>query len=136
MSRRKHNAKSLLNNSIKAQDKKIYIDFVRKTVLTKLNISYSDLKRTHSQDRIFFLALQHITATKKAICTAFDLEVERQCRTKRELEKSDLLVQTFKRHRCKFTGEPAHYLTTDPHKFSQLLYFGIKESAKHEKHKE
>lgn len=122
MSRRKQNAKSLLNNSIKAKDKQIYIDFVRKTVLTKLSISYSELKRTHTQDRIFFVALQHVTATKKAICTAFDLEVERQCRTKREFEKQDLLVQTFKRYRCKFTGEPAHYLTTNPDKFNEILY--------------
>ncbi|TXE10501.1 hypothetical protein ES711_00915 [Gelidibacter salicanalis] len=121
MSRRKHNAKSFLNNSTKAQDKKIYIDFVRKTVLTKLNVSYSELKRTHSQDRIFFLALQHVTATKKAICTAFDLEVERQCRNKRDFEKSGQLVQTLKRHKCKFTGEPAHYLTTDKSKFNEIL---------------
>lgn len=118
-----HNSKSLLSNRRQSkQDKKIYIDFLRKTVLRELGTTYVKLKKSHSQDYIFFVALQHVTTTKKAICTAFGLTLENQCRTKRKLEKRGLLVQTYKKHRCKFTGNPAHYLTTNPSKFNEILY--------------
>lgn len=116
-----HTPQNSFGNS-KSKDRKKYIDFLRRTVLRELGTTYVNLKKSHSEDRIFFIALQHVTATKKAICTAFDLTIERQCRTKRKLEKRGLLVQTNKKHLCKFTGEPAHYLTTDQNKFNEILY--------------
>ncbi len=122
MSYKKTHSLKKLSNQRQAQVKQIYIYFIKKSVLQKLGTTYSELKKTHSQERIFFLALQHVTATKKAICTAFDLTIEAQCREKRRLEKRDILVQTYKRHICKFTGDPAHYLTTDPSKFNNVLH--------------
>lgn len=62
---------------------------------------------------IFREALKVVTATKKAICVAFNLNIENVCRYKRQLEKNNLLKQSDKKQFCKYTGHLAHYLTTN-----------------------
>lgn len=120
--RNSHRPKISLSKIRKEQDKKIYIDFLRKTVLQKLGTTYNELKANYTQERIFFLALQHVTTPKKDICLAFGLEVEKMCFEKRKLEKAGLLVQTYKRYKTKCTTGEAHYLTTDPAKFHDILH--------------
>lgn len=94
-------------------DKLLYINFIRTEVLRSLNIDYNKLKH-HKEEFIFREALKVVTATKKAVCVAFNLNIENLCRYKRQLEKRNLLKQSDKKQFCKYTGRLAHYLTTNP----------------------
>jgi hypothetical protein len=93
-------------------EQQLYIDFVRKTVLAFYISEYAVFKKL-PETTIFFKALKVQPVSKKAICTAFDLNIEAMCRYKRTLEKDGLLEQSDKKVHCKYTGHLAHLLTTN-----------------------
>jgi predicted transcriptional regulator len=99
------------DNDFKAQAQQ-HIDFVRTSVL-KFYISDYSFFKTLPETTIFYKALKVNPETKKAICTAFELNIEAMCRYKRQLEKQGLLEQSDKKVYCKFTGHRAHLLTTN-----------------------
>lgn len=93
-------------------EQELYINFIRKTVLKSLNTDYNTLKSS-KDEFIFIEALKIVTTTKKAVCIAFDLNLENMCRYKRKLENVNLLKQTKRKQYCRYTGHLAHYLTTN-----------------------
>ncbi|AWG20203.1 MULTISPECIES: hypothetical protein [Flavobacterium] len=97
------------NRNTQAQQ---YIDYVRTSVL-KFYISDYLVFKNLPETVIFYKALKVQPVTKKAICTAFDLNIEAMCRYKRQLEKEGLLEQSDKKEICKYTGHLAHLLTTN-----------------------
>lgn len=82
--------------------------------------SISQLKQEYPEDKLFLLALQYVTTTKKAICEALDIPLEAACWAKRLLEKSGLLVQSTDEFLCPYTRHFAHLLSTNPGEFARL----------------
>jgi hypothetical protein len=103
------------------KDKYLALQFIVKEVEKGTGLSYADLKRQYSEEHLFFIALKHITTTKKALCTGFNIPVEAGCRYKRALEKSGSLVQSIDEVICPFTKHPAHLISTNPKEFERLL---------------
>jgi hypothetical protein len=109
---------SLLNRQSK--DKQLTLNYIIRAVEKGTDLSYYQLKEQYSEERLFREALQHVTTTKKALCTALNIPVEAGCRYKRELEKSGLLVQSTDEVICPFTKFPAHLISTNPKEFEGL----------------
>jgi hypothetical protein len=109
---------SLLNRQSKGKQ------FILRSIIRKvekgIGLSYPDLKKQYSEERLFKEALKHVTTTKKALCTAFDIPIEAGCRDKRELEKCGLLVQSIDEVICPLTKFPAHLISTNPKEFERL----------------
>lgn len=98
-----------------------YINFVRESVL-KFYISKYEVFKTLPEDVLFFKALKVQPVTKKAICKAFDLNIESMCRFKRSLEKNGTLKQSKKKVVCQYTGHYAHLLTTNTFLFNSETF--------------
>jgi hypothetical protein len=98
-----------------------YINFVRESVL-KFYISKYEVFKTLPEDVLFFKALKVQPVTKKAICEAFDLNIEAICRYKRSREKNGTLKQSKKKVVCQFTGHYAHLLTTNTFLFNSVPF--------------
>lgn len=101
----------------KTQAQKQYIDFVRESVL-KFYICKYEVFKTLTEEQLFFKALKVQPVTKKAICEAFDLNIEAICRFKRVCEINGTLKQSKKKVICQFTGHYAHLLTTNTFLFN------------------
>jgi hypothetical protein len=84
-------------------------------------LSLYALKRNYSEDKLFAIALKHVTTTKKALCTALNIPIEAGCRYKRTLEKDGNLVQSIDEVICPVTKHPAHLISTNPKEFERLL---------------
>ncbi len=106
---------SMKNRKPQAQEQ--YIAFVRESVL-KFYISNYEVFKTLHEEILFFKALKVQPVTKKAICKAFDLNIEAMCRLKRRLEKNGKLKQSKKKVVCQFTGHYAHLITTNAFLFN------------------
>lgn len=109
---------SLLNKQSK--DKQLTIKYIISQVEKGAGLSYKELKIGYSEEKLFSKALEHVTTTKKALCTALSIPVEAGCRYKRELEKNGLLVQSIDEVICPFTKFPAHLISTNPKEFERL----------------
>ena len=105
----------------KGKDKNFYLQFIQKEVEKGTGKSIAELKKQHSEDRLFAIALKHVTTTKKALCTALNIPVEGACRYKRTLEKHGNLVQSIDVVICPYTGNGAHLISTNPKEFDKLL---------------
>jgi hypothetical protein len=103
------------------KDKKLTLQLIVKEVERKTNLSLSELKSNYTEDKLFAVALKHVTTTKKALCTAFNIPIEAGCRYKRTLEKEGNLVQSIYEVICPFTKHPAHILSTNSKEFERLL---------------
>ena len=99
-----------------------YIKFIRKSVLKFYKTDYISFKK-QPETTIFYKALRVQPTTKKAICKAFDLNIDSMCRRKRMYEVNGKLQQSRKKAVCQFTGKYAHLLTTDSNLFNSK-YFG------------
>lgn len=99
-----------------------HIDFIRTSVL-KFYISDYDVFKKLPETTIFFKALKVQPATKKAICKAFDLNIDSMCRRKRMFEIDGKLQQSRKKVLCEVSGDYAHLLTTNTFLFNSK-YFG------------
>lgn len=82
--------------------------------------SITELKKEKIEDDLFFIALKHVTTTKKSLIKALNLNIDNCCRHKRKLEKKDLLVESGINYRCPYTGRLAKLLTTNKEFFSEL----------------
>jgi hypothetical protein len=103
------------------KDKNLILQYIVKQVENSTRLSYLELKKNYSEEQLFTLALNHITTTKKALCTAFNIPIEAGCRYKRTLEKDGRLVQSIDEVICPFTKYPAHLISTNPKEFERLL---------------
>lgn len=103
------------------EDKNLILTYIVKQVEKATGLSFSELKKQYSEEHLFFLALKHVTTTKKALCTAFNIPVEAGCRYKRTLEKEGRLTQSAEKVICPFTKHPAHLISTNPDEFAKLL---------------
>ena len=102
------------------KDRQLLLNYLRKIVLEKEGLSLAELHKKYSEEYLFYLSLKHVTTTKKAICKAFNINIDNACRYKRNFEKRGFLVQSTDQKICPYTGYPAHFLTTDPRKFKEL----------------
>ncbi len=105
----------------RVQDKILTLKYIIKQVEKGTGLSFSELKEQYSDEHLFTVALKHVTTTKKALCTAFNIPVEAGCRYKRTLEKKGNLVQSIDEVICPFTKHPAHLISTNPEEFERLL---------------
>jgi len=107
------------NRNTQAQQ---HIDFIRNSVL-KFYISDYKTFKTLPETVIFYKALKVQPTTKKAICKAFDLNIDNICRRKRKFEIEGKLQQSRKKVICEVSGDYAHLLTTNTFLFN-YKYFG------------
>lgn len=98
-----------------------YIQFIRNSVLRHYNTDYRTFIK-QPQTTIFYKALKVQPATKKAICEAFNLNIESMCRRKRKFEIQGRLQESRKKAICKYTGKRASLLTTDRNLFNTKYY--------------
>lgn len=103
------------------KDKNLTLQYLITQVEKGTGLSFLELKKQYSEEHLFSLALKHVTTTKKALCTAFNIPVEAGCRYKRTLEKEGNLVQSIDEVICPFTKHPAHLISTNPKEFERLL---------------
>lgn len=102
------------------KDKQILINSIKVTVEKALNKSLFQLKKENTEDSLYYLALQYVTTTNKAVCEVFNIPVEAGTRYKRALEKAGLLVQSIDEFICPYTFHKAHLLSTNPKEFTKL----------------
>jgi hypothetical protein len=103
------------------KDMNLNLKFIIIQVEKGTGLSLYALKRNYSEDKLFAIALKHVTTTKKALCTALNIPIEAGCRYKRTLEKDGNLVQSIDEVICPVTKHPAHLISTNPKEFERLL---------------
>ena len=94
-------------------EKQLYLNFIRKEVLRAFNIDYKTFVSFDEKVR-FLKALSKVTASKRAICEAFEIRIDNACRYKRDLEESGFLKQSKAKLVCRHSGYKANLLTTNP----------------------
>jgi len=109
---------SLIKNRI--ADKHLALQSIIKDVEKGTELKLSHLKKIHSDKQLFLIALNHVTTTKKAVCTALDIPIETACWFKSKLEKDGILVQSFYKVICPYSNYPARLLSTNPKEFERL----------------
>lgn len=102
------------------EDKVLTLQHIQNQVEKGTGVSISELKELYSEEKLFNLALKHVTTTKKALCKTFNIPIEAGCRYKRTLEKEGFLVQSIDEINCPFTKHPAHLISTNPKEFERL----------------
>ncbi len=115
----KHRRTSLVHKEHR-KSKEFTLKYIRRKVEKGTGSSFYQLKKNHSEEELFFIALKHVTTTKKALCVALKLNVENCCRYKRSFEKVGLLVQSTDEIICPFTKHKAHLISTNPKEFKRL----------------
>lgn len=115
------NSPKVFSDKGQGKDTVLTLQFIIKQVEKGTGLSLLELKNKYSEEQLFNIALKHITTTKKALCTAFNIPVEAGCRYKRTLEKEGNLVQSIDEVICPFTKHPAHLISTNPKEFERLL---------------
>lgn len=103
------------------QAKEHYLNFIRRSVLNAYCTEYKAFK-SQSETLVFYKALKVLPVTKKALCKAFDLNIDSMCRRKRMFEIDGKLQQSRKRIVCPYTGKYAHLLTTDRNLFNSKIF--------------
>jgi hypothetical protein len=104
-----------------SEDKNLTLQFIIKLVEKGTCLSISELKKIYAEDKLFAVALNYVTTTKKALCTALNIPIEAGCRYKRTLEKDGNLVQSIDEVICPYTKHLAHLISTNPKEFERLL---------------
>jgi hypothetical protein len=102
------------------EDKALILDFIRKQVQKGTGKSLSELKKKHSEERLFYIGLKYTTTTKKAYCKALNINIDNACRYKRNLEVDGYLVQSVDEVICPYTNHKAHLISTNPNEFERL----------------
>ncbi|WCM42698.1 hypothetical protein MG290_03190 [Flavobacterium sp. CBA20B-1] len=105
----------------RVQDTEFVLKFIIKTLEKGTKLSLKQCKSKYSDERLFYIALQYVTTTKKALCTALNIPIEAGCRYKRTLEKEGRLIQSIDEVICPLTKYPAHLISTNPNEFERLL---------------
>ncbi|MCY1719584.1 hypothetical protein OU798_04485 [Prolixibacteraceae bacterium Z1-6] len=109
------------------KDRNNLINYLREQVEKGTGKSFLELKVEFSEDKLFFVALQHVSTTKKAISEAMGIPIEAACRYKRSLQKNGLLVESTDEVRCPITKHSAHLLSTNPKEFESLKKLRFKQ---------
>lgn len=107
-------------NNAPYHDRSSVSNYIRQMVEKGTGKSFLQLKSELGEDKLFFTALQHVNATKKAISEAMGIPIEAACRYKRNFEKDGLLVESIDEVKCPITKHSAHLLTTNPKEFNKL----------------
>ncbi len=102
------------------QNKRTHLNWVIQAVENGTGYSVNELKSIYSEEKLFLIALKHVSTTKKSLCKALGLGVDNCCRYKRDLEKKGLLVESIESVTCFYTGCDAKVLSTNPEKFNKL----------------
>ncbi|PKG44054.1 hypothetical protein [Psychroflexus sp. MES1-P1E] len=102
------------------KDKALILDFIRKQVEKGTGRSLTELKKEHSEERLFYIGLKHTTTTKKAFCKALNINIDNACRYKRALELDGNLVQSKDEIICPYTKHKAHLISTNSKEFERL----------------
>ena len=103
------------------KDKEFIKNEIVKQAEFATGLTRKELIEKYSEEKLFQVILSHVTATKKAICKSFDINIDNACRYKRELEKSELLVQSKDKIICPFSKRKAHLISCDTKEFPRLL---------------
>ena len=117
------NSENNLNQSLvlnQFKDKHLVLENIVKSVEKGTFCTITELKDKYSKESFFYVCLQHVTTTKKALCTALGIGIDNACRYKRKYELDELLVQSIDKLRCPLTNELANYLSTNPSEFAKL----------------
>ncbi|GAA5043029.1 hypothetical protein GCM10011506_46070 [Marivirga lumbricoides] len=117
-----HNAKAFTFQL--GKDRETVIKEIIAEVEKGTGVTIAELKKHHSEDKVFFIALKHVSTTKKAITKALNIPVEGACRYKRHYEKLGLLIESFANIRCPYTSEEAKEICTNASDFERLRGFG------------
>ena len=102
------------------KDKAIILLSIKTKIEKGTGLKLLELKKEYSEEQLFFIALKHITTTKKALCSAINIPIEAACRYKRDLEKRGVLMQSLQDVICPYTRNPARLLSTNPAEFDDL----------------
>lgn len=102
------------------QNKRTHLNRVIQAVEKGTGYSVNDLKSIYSEEKLFLIALKHVSTTKKSLCKALGLGIDNCCRYKRDLEKKGILVESIESVTCYYSGCSAKLLSTNPEKFNKL----------------
>ena len=105
----------------KKTTREMHLNWIRRKVILGTGYTIPELKLMYTEENLFFIALKHITTTKKSLCKALEIGVDNCCRYKRDLKKKGLLIESVENYTCRFSGMPAKLITTNPSKFDDLL---------------
>lgn len=104
-----------------SKNKELVLKSIVKQVQKCTGLSYVELKKKYSEETLFYICLKHCVTTKKALCKAFNINIDNACRYKRSLEKRGLLVQSLNKVFCPYTNHKAHLITANRFEFENLL---------------
>lgn len=115
----KHNPITPHANGI-GKDKYLNLQYIQSQVELGTRLSLKELKKKYSEEHLFYVALKHITTTKKALCKSLNINIDNACRFKRNYELEGLLKESINNEVCPFAKYPAKLLSTNPDEFEKL----------------
>ena len=107
-------------NKRQGEDTTLIINFIKSKVEQGTGLTFQQIKETHLEEELFYIALKYVTTTKKAICTAMGIPIEAGSRYKRRYEKDGLLKQSNYDVVCPITKHFARLISTNPDEFEDL----------------
>ena len=105
----------------KTNNRKAHLNWIERKVVLGTGHTIQELKVLYSEESLFFVALKHVTTTKKSLCKALGLNIDNCCRYKRDLEKKGLLIESADSYTCNYSFRQAKILSTNQAKFDKLL---------------
>jgi hypothetical protein len=115
------NSNNLIPND-NGKEKKEVLNFIKTQVEKGTGLNLTELRKKYNEEVLFFIALKHVTTTKKALCKSLNLNIDNACRFKRNYELKGLLKESINNVICPFTKYPAKLLSANPDEFEQLTY--------------
>ena len=103
-----------------SKDRQKVVQFIRNLIENATDKPFSQLLVEYSDINRYYLALQYVTTSKKAVCEAMEIPVEAGTWYKADLESSNSLVASKDAFRCPYTGEMVQFLSTNPAEFERL----------------
>lgn len=108
----------LFNQQFKGRE--LILQSIRETIENETGKTIKQIVTEYSELARYKLALWHVTTTNKAVCEAMYIPVEAGTKYKRRLEEKEQLVSSVDKFNCPFTGDLAHFLSTNPNEFQRL----------------
>jgi hypothetical protein len=115
------NSNNLVPND-SGKEKKEVLNFIKTQVEKGTGLNLTELRKKYNEEVLFFIALKHVTTTKKALCKSLNLNIDNACRFKRNYELKGLLKESINNVICPFTKYPAKLLSANPDEFERLTY--------------
>jgi hypothetical protein len=98
------------------------LNFIKTQVEKGTGLNLTELRKKYNEEVLFFIALKHVTTTKKALYKSLNLNIDNACRFKRNYKLKGLLKESINNVICPFTKYPAKLLSANPDEFEQLTY--------------